>query len=96
MWWLKQIYKPEISNFWIAKNVNKGNAKRGISHRLKIWPGDLDLWLWKSMEFQILLSTKLGQNALKDVDSRVFTRMLHKDGRTVALLYPFATSLSRG
>jgi len=47
-------------------------------------------------------------NPLKDVDSRVFTRMLRKDGwtdgwtegrkegRTVALLYPFATSLARG
>jgi hypothetical protein len=23
--------------------VNKGNAKRGVSPRLKIWPGDLDL-----------------------------------------------------
>jgi hypothetical protein len=23
---------------------NKGNAKRGVSPRLKIWPGDLDLW----------------------------------------------------
>jgi len=32
---------------------------------------------------------------LKDVDSRVFTRMLRKDGK-VALLYPFATSLLRG
>jgi hypothetical protein len=44
--------------------------------------------------------TKYGQNPLKDVDSRVFTRMLRKDGRkegrTVALLYPFATSLARG
>ena len=34
--------------------------------------------------------------ALKDVDSRVFTRMLRKDGLTVELLYPFATSLARG
>ena len=25
--------------------------------------------------------TKFGQNPLKDVDSRVFTRMLRKDGR---------------
>ena len=25
--------------------INKGNAKRGVSPRLKIWPGDLDLWL---------------------------------------------------
>jgi hypothetical protein len=28
-----------------------------------------------------------GQNPLKDVDSRVFTRMLRTEGRTVALLY---------
>ena len=47
---------------------------------------------------------KFGQHSIKDVDSRVFTRMLRKaarkkgrnDGRTVALLYPFATSLARG
>jgi hypothetical protein len=39
--------------------------------------------------------TKFGKNPLKDVDPRVFTRMLQKDGRTVALLYPFATSLAR-
>ena len=47
-----------------------------------------------------LICTKLGQNPLKDVDPRVFTSMLQKDGwtegRTVALLYPFATSLARG
>ena len=46
----------------------------------KIWP--LDLWPWKSIGFQTLLRTmhvhctKFGQNPLKDVDSRVFTRML--------------------
>jgi hypothetical protein len=105
---------------------NKGNTKRGVSPRLKIRPCDLDLWLWKSTGFQILLRskyvpslvkihwrmlilqcsqgcyavknwpldlwpwkinrvpdspkdyvcTKFGQNPLKDVDSRVFTRML--------------------
>ena len=78
---------------------NKGNAKRGVSPRLKIRPCDLDLWPWKSIRFQILLRfkyvpslvkihrrvpdspkdyvcTKFGQNPLKDVDSRVFTRML--------------------
>jgi len=33
---------------------------------------------------------------LKDVDSRVFTRMLRTDGRKVVLLYPFVTSLARG
>ena len=37
---------------------NKGNAKRGISPRLNIWPGDLDIWPWKSIGFQILLRTK--------------------------------------
>jgi hypothetical protein len=44
---------------------------------VKIWP--LDLWPWKSIGFQTLLRTmytKFGQNPLKDVDSRVFTRML--------------------
>ena len=44
---------------------------------VKIWP--LDLWPWKSIGFQTLLRTvctKSGQNPLKDVDSRVFTRML--------------------
>ena len=37
---------------------NKGNAKCGVSPRLKIWPGDLDLWPWKSIGFQIFLRTK--------------------------------------
>ena len=37
--------------------INKGNAKRGISPRLKIRPCDLDLWPWKSIGFQTLLST---------------------------------------
>jgi hypothetical protein len=26
------------------QTMNKGNAKRGVSLRLKIWPGDLDFW----------------------------------------------------
>ena len=33
--------------------------------------------------------TKFGQNPLKDVDSRVFTRMLRKDGRVTILLRNF-------
>jgi hypothetical protein len=96
-------------------------------YMVKIWPGDIDLWPWKSIGFQILLRTKyvpslvkihwrmlilecsqgcytvknlpwpspltlkinrvpdshkdyvctkFSQNPLKDVDSRVFTRML--------------------
>jgi hypothetical protein len=38
-----------------------------------------DLWPWKSIGFQTLLRTsctKFGQNPLKNVDSRVFKRML--------------------
>jgi hypothetical protein len=27
-------------------------------YAVKIWPGDLDLWPWKLIEFQILLKTK--------------------------------------
>ena len=41
------------------------------------------------------ISTKFGQNPLKDVDPRVFTRIV-MDGWTVALLYLLATSLTRG
>jgi hypothetical protein len=44
---------------------NKGNAKRGVSPRLKIRPCDHDY-----------VCTKFCQNPLKDVDSRVFTKML--------------------
>ena len=52
---------------WFRANiqVNKGNAKRGISPRLKIWPGDLDLWPWKSIGFQILLWTKYVPSLIK-------------------------------
>jgi hypothetical protein len=43
--------------------------------------------------------TKFGQNPLRDVDPRVFTRMLRKDGRTegrtVALLYPVCTKFGQ-
>ena len=46
-------------------NRNKGNAKRGVSPRLKIWPGDLDLWPWKSIGFQILLKTKYVPSLVK-------------------------------
>jgi hypothetical protein len=40
------------------------------------------------------ICTKFGQNPLKDVDPRVFTRIV-TDGWKVALLYPLATSLAR-
>ena len=39
-------------------NFNKGNAKRGVSPRLKIRPCNRDLWPWKSTGFQILLRSK--------------------------------------
>jgi hypothetical protein len=66
-------------------------------YAVKIWPGDLDLWPWKSLRFQILLRTKYVPSLVK-----IHWRMLILEcsqgcyGRTVALLYPFATSLARG
>jgi hypothetical protein len=56
--WQKNVQGLAINsgNSMIPKyTINKGNAKRGVSPRLKIWPGDLDLWPWKSIGFQILL-----------------------------------------
>jgi hypothetical protein len=42
---------------------NKGNAKRGVSPRLKIRPCDLDPW--KSIGFQILLRSKYVPSLVK-------------------------------
>ena len=56
-------------------------------YRVKIRLCDLDLWpmtlkINKVQDFhKDLVCTKFGQNPLKDIDSRVFTRMLRKDGR---------------
>jgi hypothetical protein len=68
---------------------------------VKIWSGDLDLWPWKSIGFQILLRTKYVPSLVK-----IHWRMLilecsqgcdgGTEGRKVALLYPFTTSLARG
>ena len=68
---------------------------------VKIWSGDLDLWPWKSLGFQILLRIKYVPSLVK-----IHWRMLilewsqgcdrRTEGRTVALLYPFTTSLARG
>jgi hypothetical protein len=66
-------------------------------YRVKIRPCDLDLWPWKSIGFQTRLRTKYVPSLVK-----IHWRMLILecsqgcDGRTVALLYPFATSLARG
>ena len=73
-------------------NVNKGNAKHGVSTRLNIWPGDLDLLPWKSIGFQILLRTKYVPSLVK-IHWRmlilVFTRMLRKDGSITISLRNF-------
>jgi hypothetical protein len=51
----------------------------------KNWPGDLNLWPWKSIGFHILFRTKYVPSLVK-IHWRmlilVFTRMLWKDGRT--------------
>ena len=44
---------------------NKGNAKHGVSPRLKIKPCDLDLWPWKSIWFQIVLRSKYVPSLVK-------------------------------
>ena len=62
-------------------------------YAVNIWSSDLDLWPWKSIGFQILLTTKYVPSLLKihwmDVDSRVFTRMLRKDGSVTISLRNF-------
>jgi hypothetical protein len=57
-------------------------------YAVKIWP--LDLWPWKSIRFHSpkdYLCTNFGQNPLKDIDSRVFTRMLRRKKLTVTLTF---------
>jgi hypothetical protein len=61
-------FKTLVSFFyWVHINplINKGNAKRGVSPRLKNWPCDLDLWPWKSIGFQILLRTNYVPSLVK-------------------------------
>jgi hypothetical protein len=68
-----------------ASSFNKGNAKRGVSPRLKIKPCDLDLWPWKSIWFQILLRSRYVPSLVK-IHWRmlilVFTRMLRSKNMT--------------
>jgi hypothetical protein len=40
--------------------------------------------------------TKFGQNSLKDIDSRVFTRMLRKDGSITISLCNFVGNGTKG
>ena len=87
--WLKMSYtkfKKKILyalfctlNFKPILFSNKGNAKRGVSPRLTIWPCDLDLWPWKTIGFQILLRTMYVPSLVKihwKMLILVFTRML--------------------
>jgi hypothetical protein len=94
IWQLMWAFYP------LANEVAKGYSN-ATCYAVKIWPGDLDLWPGKSIGFQILLSTKYVPSLIK-----IHWRMLilersqgcdgRTEGRTVALLYPFATSLARG
>jgi hypothetical protein len=53
-------------------------------HDKNNWPGDLDLWLWKSIRFQILLRTKYVQSlvAIGPVVSEEKIKMWNVAGRT--------------
>ena len=63
----------------ICLNIIHGQCKAWHIPHLKIWPGDLDLWPWKTIGFQILLRTKYIPSLVK-IHLRmlilVFTRML--------------------
>ena len=58
LWIFTLFLKNLVYKSYTLQDPNKTRAKRGVSPRLKNWPGDLDLWLWKSIRFQILLRTK--------------------------------------
>ena len=51
-------------------------------YAVKIWPGDIDIWPMTLQNNRVpdfpkdKVCTRFGQNPLKDLDSRVFTRML--------------------
>jgi hypothetical protein len=92
-WWLhctSFLRQPFMGRHVVSLNTlsrfqAKGNVKRGISPRLKIWPGDFDLWPWKSIGFHIIIRTKYVPSLVKIhwrmLILRVFTRMLRKYGR---------------
>ena len=69
---LRSKYVPSLVKIHLKMSILE--CSQGC-YAVKIWPGEIDLWPWKSIGFQIVC-TKFGQNPLKDLDSRVFTRML--------------------
>ena len=83
--WIMLEFKFHLSICNTVEIFNKGNAKRGVSPRLKIRPSDLDLWPWKSIGFQILLRSKYVPSLTK-IHWRmlilVFTRMLRSKNLT--------------
>ena len=64
LWFFTLFLKNLVYKSYL-QDPNKTRAKRGVSPRLQIWPGDLDLWLWKSIGFQILISTKYVPSLVK-------------------------------
>jgi hypothetical protein len=74
-----------FKHWFCWKYQYKGNAKHGVSHRLKLRTCDLDLWPWKSIGFQILLRSKYVPSLVK-IHRRmlilVFTRMLRSKNLT--------------
>ena len=98
---IQDSYEKKVVMVINSTNINKGNAKRGISPHLTIWPGGLWPMTLKINRVQILLRTKHVPSLVK-----IHWRMLilecsqgcyrRKDGQTVTLLYPFATSLAKG
>ena len=76
---IKWRLNTELLANMLRNDLNKGNAKRGVSPHLKIRPCDLDLWPWKSIGFLVLLRSKYVPSLVK-IHWRmlilVFTRML--------------------
>jgi hypothetical protein len=63
--WIFTLFLKNLVYKSYLQDPNQTRAKRGVSPHLNIWPGDLDLWLWKSIGFQILLRTKYVPNLVK-------------------------------
>jgi hypothetical protein len=74
------MYVPRIGQNPLKDVDSRVFTRMLHGKHLARWHWPLDLWPWKSIGFQTLIRTMyvpwIGQNPLKDVDSRVFTRML--------------------